>query len=546
MHDHEGEYATFSSLLSKHEIDHNGINFTYAVPVVEQHHSLIIIYFTQCDEANCSIQLSNIPAQLPLLLITDEKLIPSLINKLSDGRIMDFLPTPLHPDLLHRKIIFLKDIHTRLHELTSSKQKIHKLEDTISNLHRSVEGHNTFLDLMSKRDGLTGLFNRRHFNSVIRSVFADCDASKGDISLLVINIDYFSEINKSCGQDFGDFVLNELAARMTSCCGDDDICFRLSGEEFAMVMLAANIEQAMDKAEMLRSLCQSKIYDNGNFKRTVTISIGAASYCEHKPRSHDEFILMADQALFLAKSEGRNKVMQHTPLTKSSFGTSEQNFKILQDTVTKILEKTKISTIRSLQLLAQGLMETQEADQVEHAQHYAQILSEQLGLTPAFIDTFRNSIILLSSIRFLLHNEMINKKGALTHSEWEILSDFPYKLDQITNLFDYFAGERTILLHHGEKYDGTGYPEGLKGDEIPVGARIFSLISAVAAMSTDRPYRKKLPPETILTELSNNAGSQFDPHLVLKLIDVIEEKGILPVSKESFDQTRDRIRNSIL
>jgi len=125
------------------------------------------------------------------------------------------------------------------------------------------------------------------------------------------------------------------------------------------------------------------------------------------------------------------------------------------------------------------------------------------------------------------------------------LTDFPYKASQLVELFDYFSKEKTILLCHGERYDGKGYPEGLEGEQIPIGARIFHLASSFAAMSCDRPYRKKLSSKETLTELARNAGKQFDPYLVMKLIDVVEEKGILKVSKEELENTRKIVSKSI-
>ena len=198
-----------------------------------------------------------------------------------------------------------------------------------------------------------------------------------------------------------------------------------------------------------------------------------------------------------------------------------------------------------MQLLAHDVLSGEStSNQIKNTQNYAQLLSQELNFPQSLIDTFKNAVILVNTFRHLLHSEMINKKGRLSAKDWEILSDFPYRIEQITNLFDYFSGERTILLHHGERYDGKGYPEGLKGDEIPVGARIFSLVSAMAAMNADRPYRKRLTDKQILDELCNNAGKQFDPFLVIKLIDIIEEKGILALDEQSLANAREHIQKN--
>ena len=113
------------------------------------------------------------------------------------------------------------------------------------------------------------------------------------------------------------------------------------------------------------------------------------------------------------------------------------------------------------------------------------------------------------------------------------MNEFPYKLAEITEVFDYFSNERSILLYHGEHYDGSGFPEGLKGEEIPLGARIFNIVDSLAAMNSDRPFRRRLKPKAIIKELGNQAGKQFDPFLVLKIFDIIQENNLLELD-ESF------------
>ncbi|EKD35762.1 MAG: metal dependent phosphohydrolase, partial [uncultured bacterium] len=101
--------------------------------------------------------------------------------------------------------------------------------------------------------------------------------------------------------------------------------------------------------------------------------------------------------------------------------------------------------------------------------------------------------------------------------------------------------ERNVLLCHGEKYDGSGYPQGLKGDEIPLGARIFSIVDAVAAMNADRPYRRRLTSEEIVRELTNEAGKQFDPFLVAQLLTVIEKNRLFDLDPAVLQRAREEV-----
>jgi len=332
---------------------------------ISSFNSSLVCYLFDESADNGVLTDLQIPRHIPLLVIHSNDSATAVPVTKEVCELVDFIQAPFSSILLQHKISFLQSISRRLTTLTDLQEETERLRSRINELTRSVDGHNSFLDLMSRRDGLTGMFNRRHFNSVIQNTFQATKEGKNEISLCILNIDYFSEINKSCGQNFGDFVLNELSARITSSIRESDISFRLSGEEFAILMMDAALTDAMNRAEDIRTLCESKNFNNGHHSRNVTISVGVASVTTHAPSSHDEFFNMADQALFLAKSEGRNRVMQHVPIDRGSHGTTEQNFKILKDTISKILDKTKVSTVRSLQLLAQGIIEEEENEQGE-------------------------------------------------------------------------------------------------------------------------------------------------------------------------------------
>lgn len=513
--------------------------------IIQKNTIALVVYFLPIVGEPNRVANLFLPGETPVLAVLQNSSSQDWNLSFTGCPTVDYIQLPASKDLFKEKIDLLLRFRENILELRQAREEITSLQENIHSLKRSIDGHNSFIDLMSRRDGLTGLFNRKYFNIVSKEIFDESVSTGNELSLAMLNVDLFSEINRSCSQEFGDFVLNELSARITTLSRENDLCFRLSGEEFAILMPATSAEGALQIAERLRCSCEEKKFENITFSRKVTLSAGIASLQKHLPRSHEELASMADQALFIAKSEGRNRSVLYVPIDRDRLGTSDKNFKILQDTIHRILGKNKTATVRSLQLLTQGIMEDEENDRVQKTKEYTQLLGQQLGFTPTLIDTFNNAITLLGSIRYLLHNEMISKKGELNEEEWNILTDFPYKASQLVELFDYFSKEKTILLCHGERYDGKGYPEGLKGEEIPLGARIFHLTSSFAAMNCNRPYRKKLAPEETLAELSRNAGTQFDPFLVMKLIDVIEEKGILEVKKEELENTRKIVLQSI-
>ena len=152
-------------------------------------------------------------------------------------------------------------------------------------------------------------------------------------------------------------------------------------------------------------------------------------------------------------------------------------------------------------------------------------MGHKLFLPPSIIETFNRAASMHDTLKSLLLESLINSRKELTGEERTRIEDDPYVLAELTELFDFFSDERSILLCHHENFDGSGYPEGLEGDQIPIGARIFALVDAFVAMTSDRSYREKLTLERASIELEEYAGKQFDPKLVSIFLNIIAENG---------------------
>jgi len=491
--------------------------------------SIFLIIFTECvTDPTPTIASLPLPVFLPVLVLGDTVDPPAFLPMNGTTRLIDYLGGTLQERALLVKIAFLRKV-----------AKLGLERDTY------LQHHENFLDWFSLRDGLTGLFNRHHFNRLLPKHFVGARTDGSELSLLLLDIDYFHDINATCGRSFGDFVLNELGARITKTTRKDDVCFRLSGGEFAVLMPGINLAGARETASDLLACCETKPFARSTLQRTATLSIGVASLAIHRPASVDEFVNMTDTALFKAKAEGRNRVYVYAPLEADGLSPVEGSFDTVKLAINRLLEKTRSSTISSLQLLARDIAGPSHREHLERVTEYIDLLCSRLGLTTPIIKTLQNAAILHTSIRHLIHNDLLLKKEKFSGEDLEIMRDFPYKLSEIVDIFDYFAQERLVLLTRTEKFDGTGYPDGLKGEEIPLGARIISVIDAFAAMEANRPYRPRLSPATILLELKNEAGRQFDPFLVLKLLDIIEEHGLLEISAEDLASIRTELYSKL-
>jgi diguanylate cyclase (GGDEF)-like protein len=473
------------------------------------------------------LENSALPPSTPILFLGTGATLPSLFQRFNNKLLLDYLLLPVPIEVFLHKITFLCKVQQMSAE--------HYANTTILNRQ---------LDAFSTRDGLTGLYNRRHLTANLLQIMENAKECGDDLSLLLLNIDFFNTVNKASGQKYGDFVLNEMAARLTTTSRKTDSCYRFSGEDFVVLMPGTDLNEAKKIAEKIRKVCCEKPFTQRQTTQNITVSMGLVSLQVHKPTNHDEFINMAETALFMAKARGRNRLKVFSPLNCPGQLTPKKSMAFLKDSLQRIMERTRNSAIASVQLLAKNVAGSDHQIHAATVSHYITLLGQQLGLPGQHIETFLNAIALCNSFRSLLHNDLISKPEQLSYKERKIIDDLPFKLTELTNMFDYFANEREVLLCQGERYDGTGHPRGLKGDEIPLGARIFSIIDAVAAMNAERPYRRKLTAEEIILELTKGAGKQFDPFLVSQVFTVIEKNRLLNLDQHILEQARQDLFNT--
>ena len=396
-------------------------------------------------------------------------------------------------------------------------------------LKKEVEQSHAKMVQMATHDPLTGLFNRNRMNDLLEKEFNRSRRYGSDLACLLMDLDFFKDINDTYGHHFGDHVLQQFGQRLTENLRDSDICFRYGGEEFMVLLPNASIDNARQTAEKIRSLCENKKYDDGDNAATVTVSIGLAAISNLRPKIARDLLAFADKALYKAKAEGRNRVaIYHMDLWTSY---ANKNFKDLKDRLTTALKKAKETSVESLERIVWDQDGKRFKKHNQSVIKNLHLMCAKLGLAPNTIATLHRASIFHDATKILLGE--VDKAGCLDESELSLIYDHPYKLHDLMEPFDFLAEERTVLLRHHEHYDGNGYPEGLKGDEIPIGARILAIVDSFAAMTSKRSYRRQFSAEEAVLELAANAGSQFDPILVRKFIEALKENTQLKISDET-------------
>ncbi|MFQ5964694.1 MAG: diguanylate cyclase [Candidatus Scalinduaceae bacterium] len=395
-------------------------------------------------------------------------------------------------------------------------------------------------------DELTSLYNRHHMAEILEKEFSSAQRYQTDLSCLLLDIDYFKEINDTFGHAFGDFVLFDFSARLKKNARKTDIPFRYGGEEFMILLPNTGLDGARSLAEKIRSTCETKTYDDGTSSTTATVSIGVASVKLHQPSKSKELVAFADKALYCAKAEGRNRVKVYMDGTswQSVDGeiSEDKDIRYLKENLSSILEKTKKASMESLGLLVRDISTSEYQKHNQQVKQYIKLIGERLNLPPSIVDTFKRAASLHDNFKTLLKKTLKSKSKALNTSERVEIEDHPYMMAELTELFDFFGNERSVLLYHHENFDGSGYPEGLKANEIPLGARLFAIADAIVNMLSEQSFKKNLPAENIIEKLADNAGKRFDPMLVSLFLEIIGKKGLLNVSEEVLTKANEKVR----
>jgi diguanylate cyclase (GGDEF)-like protein/putative nucleotidyltransferase with HDIG domain len=397
------------------------------------------------------------------------------------------------------------------HANAYSQSQIQLLSQLASRIAMPIENARLYAEAEQRAriDQLTGLWNRHHLEEQIQIEIGRHSRYGGTFSLVILDLDFFKAFNDSYGHLAGDELLRQLGSIMKNTVRAADGAFRYGGDEFAILLPQTNLKDAYEVAERVRSRIVSEIKVGDT---PVTASFGLASWPADGIRIN-EIIASADMALYYAKQSGGNQSHAISeifpPLTKP--GTK---FEIEQD-------KGAFSIIYALA----AAVDAKDHYAYNHSQkvrEYAVALAKSLDLAPADIARVSTCALLHDIGKISISDEILNKAGKLSDEEWEVIKTHPRLGADIVSHVPQLASCLTGILYHHERYDGSGYPSGLKGEAIPLDARILGIVDAFAAMTSTRPYRDAFSYEDALGELKRGAGKQFDPNLVKAFISAVK------------------------
>lgn len=340
---------------------------------------------------------------------------------------------------------------------------------------------------INEHDHLTGLYNRQYFEKKLSEMKMEENLP---LSVLVADINGLHLINEAFGQHEGDLIIIKSARTIRNCCRDKDILARVGGDEFGIIMPLTDNAEAHELLDSIKSACVSFNGNNGPKSPEINISMGYATISDE--------LELAEEALKTANEYMRNRKL---------FSQQSSYSDIINSIMTTVYEKS------------------QETER--HAERLAE-LSTRVGRMLNLMEKDLGELQLLGMLHDIgkigIDDKILNKPGKLTEEEWAIMKRHPEIGYRIARASHKLARIADYILTHHERWDGAGYPKGLKGEDIPLLSRILAVADAYDAMTEDRVYRKAMSKEQAVEEIRRNAGTQFDPLIANIFIETILEE----------------------
>lgn len=407
-------------------------------------------------------------------------------------------------------------------------------------------------------DAMTGLFNRRYFEEQLSKEIDRFQRFGHPFSFIIVDLDFLKKINDNLGHHVGDAAIIHIGNVIKRSVREIDTVGRFGGEEFVILLPETDLKWAKMVAERICAAIREKPVEGAGI---VTGSVGVATF-PNDAQDKVRLFELADQALFLAKHRGRNQVCTVTEdLLPSLADGGEERLKVAMKQDIRMgkpeeapaegaegevkigapagapagsitIPEFDVEVIREkglLGLLTQLIRSVEERsaytpERSSRAYNYANRIASALHLGKDHTEVVSLAAVLCNLGKMAVPEETLKKPEPLSEEDLVYINQVPHAGAKFLEPAKNLAKISTIIEAYQEHWDGSGYPNGLKGDVIPIEARIVALVDAYTAMTSERPYRPALSHQEALKLVQDGSGKEWDPRLVKVFVSLLKKE----------------------
>jgi diguanylate cyclase (GGDEF)-like protein/putative nucleotidyltransferase with HDIG domain/PAS domain S-box-containing protein len=374
---------------------------------------------------------------------------------------------------------------------------------------RELELH--LLD-QAQRDPLTGLWNRRRFESDLAMQLTRCRRYGDQAALLLLDLDNFKQVNDTLGHLAGDDVLRALADSLRDRLRATDTAARIGGDEFAVLLLNVDEAEARDVAQEVMSRVADFAHEHLDHSASLSLSAGIAMLDPHAGNAEDAFAA-ADEALYADKRRMDPPAEAVTVTAQAPDWNSER--------AAECERGSHRSSSLQVLLAAVQARDSYTGTHSRQVVTLARAVARRLDIDDEDMSDVESAALLHDLGKIAMPDALLRKKGPLNRHERLLMRQHPVVGAQIVSSIPELQHLAPAIRAEHERWDGTGYPDGLAADAIPVASRIAFVCDAYHAMTSDRPYRQAMSRDEAIREIARESGRQFCPDASRALLEVL-------------------------
>jgi diguanylate cyclase (GGDEF)-like protein len=416
--------------------------------------------------------------------------------------------------------VLLLDLPPRFSEAPERMARLYFLMDHLQTSLLAIQNVRELL----VTDPLTGCYNRWFMDVELAKICESGDPHPEPFAVILLDVDHFKSINDLYGHNAGDRCLIDLAEILRQNVRMTDDLIRMGGDEFLLILPEIEKKDLVCLADRILTVVQTDLKLHAAPQEGVTLSMGVVMHESTGGSLSEEGLLeRVDQALYRSKRNGRNQVTFWSPELEAGdepeVAASGGEGVFLQEMQARInqleleLSDKETQLVETLNLI----LTTKEFETGLHSLRVTRItkyLLDKLEIPDIEQQPILWGAELHDIGKIAIPEAILHKQSGLSDSEWMIIRQHPLIGHRFVAGYPFLARAADVILHHHEAYDGNGYPHGLKGEDIPFGARLFTLVDAYDSMRANRIYKSFTPMSEAIGELERKSGSQFAPQLV--------------------------------